>query len=275
MLVAGDVMVDRYWHGSASRLSPEAPVPVVLVERDECRAGGAANVAVNVAALGAQATVLGVTGEDAAADALGEKLAEARVRTRLSRTPGVRTITKLRVLGARQQLIRLDFEDGLPGCHDGRLLELFVPLLADAGAVVLSDYGKGTLREPQRFIQAARAAACPVLVAPKGRDFSRYAGATVLVPNRSEFEAVVGPCADDAVLVARGLGLVRELSLGALLVTRGAEGMTLVRDGHPALHLPATASAVLDVTGAGDTVIAVLAAALSAGVPLTEGVALA
>ncbi|WP_201755911.1 MULTISPECIES: bifunctional D-glycero-beta-D-manno-heptose-7-phosphate kinase/D-glycero-beta-D-manno-heptose 1-phosphate adenylyltransferase HldE [Corallococcus] len=274
VLVVGDVMLDRYWHGTASRLSPEAPVPVVRVERDECRPGGAANVAVNIAALGAQATVLGITGDDADAGALDERLTEARVCSRVMRTPGVRTVSKLRVLGTRQPMIRLDFEDGLPGSHDARLLEGFGPLLADAGAVVLSDYGKGTLRDPRRFIQAARAAGCPVLVAPKGRDFTRYAGATVLVPNRSEFEAVVGPCADDACLVARGLELLRTLSLEALLVTRGEEGMTLLRDGHPALHLRATATAVLDVTGAGDTVIAVLAAALSARVPLPEAVSL-
>ncbi|WP_223635715.1 bifunctional D-glycero-beta-D-manno-heptose-7-phosphate kinase/D-glycero-beta-D-manno-heptose 1-phosphate adenylyltransferase HldE [Corallococcus sp. EGB] len=275
VLVVGDVMLDRYWHGSASRLSPEAPVPVVRVERDECRPGGAANVAVNVAALGARATVVGITGEDADGGALRARLEEAGVCARLVQALGVRTVTKLRVLGARQPLIRLDFEDGLPGGHEAGLLERFVPLLADASAVVVSDYGKGTLREPRGFIQAARAAGRPVLVAPKGRDFTRYAGATVLVPNRGELEAVVGPCPEEAVLTARGLELVRTLSLGALLVTRGEEGMTLLREGHPALHLRASATSVVDVTGAGDTVIAVLAAALGSGVPLPEAVALA
>ncbi|GHG62135.1 bifunctional D-glycero-beta-D-manno-heptose-7-phosphate kinase/D-glycero-beta-D-manno-heptose 1-phosphate adenylyltransferase HldE [Comamonas sp. JC664] len=275
VLVVGDVMLDRSWHGEATRISPEAPVPVVRVSRDETRAGGAANVAVNAAALGAEATLLGVTGDDADADALHAQLETTRVRPALVRLSGARTITKLRVLGTQQQLLRMDFEDGLPGSRDEALLELFQPRLAEARVVVLSDYGKGTLKTPGRFIELARAAGRLTLVAPKGTDFTRYQGASVLVPNRSEFEAVAGPCADDATLTHRGLAMLRALSLDALLITRGAEGMTLLREGHAPFHVPSSAEHVRDVTGAGDTVIAVLAAALAVDVPLPEAVTLA
>ncbi|WIG98774.1 bifunctional D-glycero-beta-D-manno-heptose-7-phosphate kinase/D-glycero-beta-D-manno-heptose 1-phosphate adenylyltransferase HldE [Myxococcus sp. SDU36] len=275
VLVAGDVMLDRSWHGEATRMSPEAPVPVVLVNRDESRAGGAANVAVNAAALGATVSLLGVTGEDADAAALDVQLAAAGVRADLVRMRSARTITKLRVLGGQQQLLRMDFEDGLPGSCDETLLERLHPRLAQTRVVVLSDYGKGTLKEPWRFIERARETGRLTLVAPKGTDFTRYRGASVLVPNRSEFEAVAGRCADDATLATRGLAMLRALSLDALLITRGAEGMTLLREGHPPLHVPASATEVRDVTGAGDTVIAVLAAALAVDVPLPEAVALA
>jgi D-beta-D-heptose 7-phosphate kinase/D-beta-D-heptose 1-phosphate adenosyltransferase len=274
VLVVGDVMLDRYWHGATSRISPEAPVPVVRVESAEDRPGGAANVAVNIATLGAAATVLGMTGADADADALGDKLASYGARSDFVRVPGVPTITKLRVISRHQQLIRLDFEDGAPPVDHAALLARFKERLAAADVVVLSDYGKGVLKRAPEFITAARAAGKPVLVDPKGRDFSIYRGASVITPNRSEFEAVVGPCAGDEELVEKGLALLRELELTALLITRGEEGMTLLREGEPALHLPTHAREVFDVTGAGDTVISVLAAALAAGLALPEAMVL-
>jgi D-beta-D-heptose 7-phosphate kinase / D-beta-D-heptose 1-phosphate adenosyltransferase len=275
VLVVGDVMLDRYWYGTSSRLSPEAPVPVVQVRDDVYHPGGGANVAVNIAALGARAVVIGVTGDDADAAALSRRLGEAGVEACLVRAPGVRTIVKLRVFSAEHQLIRVDFEDPLAGIGEASLLDAYRARLPEADVVVLSDYGKGTLRDPQPFIAAARAVDRPVLVDPKGLDFSRYRGATLLTPCRSEFEAVAGRCADDADLCARGAEMLRDLSLRALLITRGAEGMTLLRDGCAPLHLPAATRDVRGVIGAGDTVIATLAAALAVGVPLAEATTLA
>lgn len=276
VLVVGDLMLDRYWHGDTSRISPEAPVPVVRVDEVEERAGGAGNVALNIAALGGRVEVLGLTGDDEAAEALAARLTRSGVRCGFVRLRAGRTITKLRVMSRHQQLIRLDFEDGFPGHEPGALAERFGAALADgADVVVLSDYGKGTLRDPQALIRAARAAGRPVLVDPKGTDFARYRGATLITPNQAEFEAVAGRCRDEGHLVERAERLRDELALEALLVTRSEKGMTLLRAGHPPLHLPARAREVFDVTGAGDTVIAVLAAALAAGEELAEATALA
>lgn len=275
VLVVGDVMLDRYWHGGTSRISPEAPVPVVRVEVTEDRPGGAANVAVNIAGLDGQVTVLGVTGDDADADALARQLRRQGTQVEFLRVPGMPTITKLRVISRHQQLIRLDFEDGSPVVDQQVLLARFNGLLAESDVVVLSDYGKGTLSHAQDFIQAARAAGKPVLADPKSRDFSIYRGASVITPNRSEFEAVVGPCATDEILAEKGLALLHELEFGALLITRGEEGMTLLREGHEPLHLPTQAREVFDVTGAGDTVISTLAASLAAGMELPEAMVLA
>jgi len=269
ILVAGDVMLDQYWHGPVSRISPEAPVPVVRVDQIEARPGGAGNVALNMAALGAQVTVLGVTGADPEADILERRLGAAGIACRFLRLPDCFTIRKLRILSRHQQLIRLDFEDGFPSYESAALLEPFRQCLSDTDLVVLSDYGKGALRAAPRLIEAARAAGKPVLVDPKGRDFSIYAGATLVTPNLSEFEAIVGPCRDEDEIVAKGQELRRSLKLEALLITRGEHGMTLLRD-KGALHLPARAREVYDVTGAGDTVISMLAAALGAGAGLEE-----
>lgn len=275
VLVVGDVMLDRYWHGGTSRISPEAPVPVVRVESAEDRPGGAANVAVNIASLGGQATVLGVTGDDADADALAQQLRRYGTQVEFVRVPEMPTITKLRVISRHQQLIRLDFEDSAPVVDQQVLLARFKALLEDADVVVLSDYGKGVLRQPAEFIQAARAAGKLVLADPKGRDFSIYRGASVLTPNRSEFEAVVGPCATDEILAEKGLELLREQELEALLITRGEEGMTLLREGHEPQHLPTQAREVFDVTGAGDTVISTLAISVATGLALPEAMVLA
>lgn len=274
VLVVGDVMLDRYWHGTTSRISPEAPVPVVRVDQHEDRPGGAANVALNIAALGAPAYLVGVTGQDEAADALTDSLRAAHVQVRFQRIAQQPTIVKLRIMSRHQQLIRVDFEE--PFDTDAQALASdTAAMLAGVKVLVLSDYGKGALKNHQALIQLARARNIPVLADPKGKDFSIYRGASLITPNLSEFEAIVGVCGDDAELVAKGNELMARLDLGALLVTRGEHGMTLLRPGQAALHLPARAREVFDVTGAGDTVISTLAAALAAGEELPQAVALA
>ena len=275
VLVAGDVMLDRYWSGDTERISPEAPVPVVHVRRTEDRPGGAANVVRNVAALGAHGTLLGLVGSDPEASGLGAQLEAAGARSHLLALEGMRTITKLRVLSRHQQLIRLDFETGFDAAQSAGLLQRLAAELAQARTLVLSDYGKGTLADPAAWIAQARSHSVPVLVDPKGRDFTRYRGATLLTPNLQEFELVAGTHSTESDLEARARAMVRELELEALLITRGERGMTLVRASAEALHLPARAIEVYDVTGAGDTVIATLAAALAAGSTLADAVALA
>jgi len=275
VLVVGDLMLDRYWQGSTGRISPEAPVPVVRVLSEEDRPGGAGNVALNIAALGAHTRVMGVTGRDPAAEVLGQRLEAAGVEFDFERLEGIATITKLRVLSRHQQLIRLDFEDELGAFDPQPLRARFEQALHRCDVVALSDYGKGGLNDVQAYITAARAAGKPVLVDPKGTDFSRYRGATLITPNLAELEAVVGACASEDALVAKAARLMDDLDLEALLVTRSEQGMTLLQAGEPVLHLPTRAREVFDVTGAGDTVIAVLAAALAAGQPLSAATALA
>ncbi|MGA4635641.1 bifunctional D-glycero-beta-D-manno-heptose-7-phosphate kinase/D-glycero-beta-D-manno-heptose 1-phosphate adenylyltransferase HldE [Pseudomonas solani] len=274
VLVVGDVMLDRYWHGGTSRISPEAPVPVVRVDQIEDRPGGAANVALNIAALGAPAALVGVTGEDEAAASLLASLGAAGVDARFQRIATQPTIVKLRVMSRHQQLLRMDFEE--PFETDAEALAAEVErLLSGVKVLVLSDYGKGALKNHQALIQAARRKGIPVLADPKGKDFGIYRGASLITPNLNEFETIVGRCTDEADLVAKGAQLMRDLDLGALLVTRGEHGMTLLRPDQPALHLPARAREVFDVTGAGDTVISTLAASLAAGEDLPQAVALA
>ncbi|MGD8925984.1 MAG: bifunctional D-glycero-beta-D-manno-heptose-7-phosphate kinase/D-glycero-beta-D-manno-heptose 1-phosphate adenylyltransferase HldE [Thioalkalispiraceae bacterium] len=275
VLVIGDLMLDRYWHGDTSRISPEAPVPVVLVGDAEERAGGSGNVALNIAALGANIDVMGYTGDDEPADVLQDILQSAGVTCAFERIPGSRTVTKLRVISRHQQLIRLDFEDGFMEQRSDLLIARAGKSMANVGAVVLSDYGKGTLRDMPALIAAARAANTPVLIDPKGTDFSRYKGATLITPNMSEFEAVVGRCKSDADVEQKGKQLLEELELEALLVTRSERGMTLIRKEQPVIHLPTKAREVFDVTGAGDTVIAMLAAAIAAGEDIANAMALA
>lgn len=275
VLVAGDVLLDRYWHGGTSRISPEAPVPVVRVTGDEERAGGAGNVAFNVRALGAPATLMGLTGRDEDAARLGRLLEQAGVTARLLAVEGHPTITKLRVISRQQQLIRLDFEDGFPDEAARELGARFRDLVKEAGVAILSDYGKGALAHVPEFIAGAREAGVPVLVDPKGNDFTKYRGATLITPNLSEFEAVVGRCRAVEQIEDRGANLMAELGLEALLVTRGEHGLTLLRRDARPLHLPARAREVFDVTGAGDTVIAVLGACLAAGAGLPDAAATA
>lgn len=273
--VVGDLMLDRYWHGNTSRISPEAPVPVVGVTQSDERPGGAANVSLNIAALGAAVDLIGVVGNDDAADSLRTRLAAVKVDCDFQVSEQRPTITKLRVVSQHQQLLRLDFEQPFLMEDVDQFPAKLKQRIAAAGAVVLSDYGKGALREPQKLIALANAAKVPVLVDPKGTDFSKYRGATLITPNLKEFEAVVGPCEDEQTLVDKGVALLRELGLKALLITRSEQGMTLLRDGEAELHLPARAQEVFDVTGAGDTVISVLASALAAGADLAQAVALA
>jgi len=274
VLVAGDAMLDEYWFGDTARISPEAPVPVVRAGASEQRPGGAANVALNVAALGADCVLTGVVGADERGKLLAEALGQHGVRCELVRSAVVPTIHKLRVLARNQQLIRIDAEQSLAG-HAAELGALFATLVAKADAVVLSDYAKGTLSDAARLVQACRAAGVPVLIDPKGTDFERYRGAHALTPNRGEFEAVVGACADETVLLEKGEALREELDLELLLVTRGEHGMTLFERGGEPVTLPTQAREVFDVTGAGDTVIALLAAGIAAGLDAAAAAALA
>ncbi len=275
VLVVGDVMLDRYWHGATSRISPEAPVPVVHIGQVEDRPGGAGNVALNIAALGAPAWLVGATGADEEADSLQASLRAAGVYCDFTQIPGVPTITKLRVISQHQQLIRLDHEESFEGLSSDMIETKAVKLMKGIGAMVLSDYNKGTLKDFPRLIALAREKGIPVLADPKGADFSRYRGATVITPNLSEFEAVVGHCESEHVLVEKGKQLLREIKLGALLITRSEHGMTLIQESGSEMHFPARAREVFDVTGAGDTVIGVLSAALAAGGSLPQASALA
>ncbi len=274
VLIVGDIMLDRYWYGSTSRVSPEAPVPVVKVGDVEERPGGAANVAVNSATLGSQVRVLGVAGEDEAATVLETKLQRLGATCEFVRLSGQATITKLRVLSRNQQLLRLDFEDGFPDFEPETLLVRFAAALADTDIVVLSDYRKGALRQIERYIEQARAADKRILVDPKGAQFEHYRGAFLLTPNLAEFEAVVGICRNKAELVDKGQALRQKLDLTALLITCGAQGMTLLQETLEPLHLAARAREVYDVTGAGDTVIATLSVGLAAGMDLAAATVL-
>ena len=263
VLVIGDVMLDRFWHGAATRISPEAPVPVVKVAGVDDRPGGAGNVAINLAALGVETTLSGLVGDDEHAKQLRSAVEAKGVRWSVMPCPAD-TIVKLRVLSRNQQLIRMDFEAPLDDYADESFLQYASNLIAEHDVVLLSDYAKGTLTNIEALISACRALNTPVLVDPKGADFARYAGATLITPNLSEFEAVVGAChQDDKVISARARDLCEQHGFEAVLVTRSERGMTLQsRDGEP-LHLPALAREVFDVTGAGDTVISAMAAGLA------------
>lgn len=278
VLVVGDVMLDRYWSGPVPRISPEAPVPVVRIQKNEDRPGGAANVALNLAALGVQTRLLGVVGNDDSANQVNNALAKAGVQGQFLVTPNRPTITKLRVLSRNQQLIRLDFEEALDavGAFDrDEFKRRFADAVAQVDVVVLSDYAKGTLVDAPELIRHAREAGKQVVVDPKGSDFTRYQGASCLTPNLSELQAVVGPCETEAVLVEKSQKLRLSLSLESLLVTRSEHGMSLLRDDAEPLHLPTEAREVFDVTGAGDTAIAVLAATLAAGQDFAQAARLA
>ena len=263
VLVIGDVMLDRFWHGAATRISPEAPVPVVKVAGIDDRPGGAGNVAINLAALGVETTLSGLVGDDEHAKQLRSVVEAKGVRWSVMPCPAD-TIVKLRVLSRNQQLIRMDFEAPLDDYADESFLQYASNLIAEHDVVLLSDYAKGTLTNIEALISACRALNTPVLVDPKGADFSRYAGATLITPNLSEFEAVVGAChQDDAVISARARDLCDQHGFDAVLVTRSERGMTLQSKVGEPLHLPALAREVFDVTGAGDTVISAMAAGLA------------
>jgi rfaE bifunctional protein kinase chain/domain len=274
LLVVGDVMLDRYWFGDSDRISPEAPVPVVQVSKVDERLGGAANVARNVAALGANTTILGVIGEDEAGARIGELLRQSGVNSQLEVDPKVPTTVKLRVIARQQQLIRLDFEETPSQTALEQKLARFEKALGAADVLVLSDYGKGALSQVAAMIEYARAKNKVILVDPKGEDYEKYRGATVITPNRSELRQVVGRWADEADLTQRAQELRRSLGIQALLLTRSEEGMSLFTD-QGVSHVRAQAREVFDVSGAGDTVIATLAVALAAQWPLDRAMALA
>jgi D-glycero-beta-D-manno-heptose-7-phosphate kinase len=274
VLVVGDPMLDRYWHGAVDRISPEAPVPVVKVTREEERIGAAANVAYNVVTLGAQASFLGVVGDDEAGRRLETLLRETGIATHLKRDPGLRTTVKLRVIGRQQQLLRMDFENEPDHEALASQNESFATLAPLHEAVLFSDYGKGGLAHITSMIGAARAQGKAVLVDPKGSDYQRYAGASVITPNRLELQQVVGAWRGDDELRSKAQSLREQLRLDALLVTLGEDGMTLF-DAQGDAHVKAVAREVFDVTGAGDTVIATLAALVAAGMTPREAMPLA
>jgi rfaE bifunctional protein kinase chain/domain len=274
VLVVGDVMLDQYWFGDVSRISPEAPVPVVRIERREERLGGAANVARNAAALGARCGLLGVVGADEAGGQVARLLAEASIDSHLQRDEAASTIIKLRVIGRQQQMVRIDFEDAPSETVLRDKLTQFRALLPDADVVIFSDYGKGSLANVAEMIKSARAAGKVVMVDPKGEDFSPYAGANVVTPNKGELRRVVGSWKTEEQLTAKAQALREELGLQALLLTRSEEGMSLYT-ADEVLHVHANAREVFDVSGAGDTVIATMAVMLGAGAPMAEALATA
>jgi len=274
LLVVGDLMLDRYWFGEVERISPEAPVPVVRVQRVEERLGGAANVARNAATLGCVTTLAGIVGDDEPGRCIEVLAAEAGITAQLWRDPKLPTTVKLRVIGRQQQLIRVDFEAQPEASLLDAKLAAVCARIADQDVLILSDYGKGALHRIESMIAAAKQARIPVIVDPKGADYARYAGATLLTPNRAELRAVVGPWVDEADLTNRAQNLRQSLGLDHLLLTRSEEGMTLFsRQGT--FHVPAQAREVFDVSGAGDTVVAVLGAMLARGETVEEAVSLA
>lgn len=274
LLIAGDVMLDRYWFGDVSRISPEAPVPIVRVERKDERLGGAANVARNAAMLGAQIGLMGVVGDDEAAQVIDSMLREQGVASYLHRDTGIDTIVKLRVLGRQQQLLRIDFEEAPDEMVLQHHLAQYSTIMPNYKVVVLSDYAKGALANVTTMIDAARKLGKIVLVDPKGDDFTIYRGASLLTPNKSELIRIVGHWKSEEDLTNRAQNLRASLDLQALLLTRSEEGMSLYEEGK-VTHFPTMAREVFDVSGAGDTVIATLAVMLAAGVPLVDAVTVA
>lgn len=276
VLIAGDVMLDRYWFGDTQRISPEAPVPVVNIRQTEARPGGAGNVALNVAALGARATLTGLAGQDEAGQILRDQLTRAEVSHDIQSFANIPTITKLRIISRHQQLIRMDFEENFSAIDSTTFIDAFKKALPHTKLVILSDYAKGSLVIAPTLIQLAKQAGKYVLVDPKNLDFSLYRGADVVTPNLREFEAIVGTCQHEHDIMTKAQTLLTQHDIGALLLTRGERGMTLItRGNHDEIHFPAHAREVFDVTGAGDTVIAVLGAALAAGSSLPEAMAIA
>jgi rfaE bifunctional protein kinase chain/domain len=269
VLVVGDVMLDRYWYGAVDRISPEAPVPVVRVTREEERNGGAANVAYNVVTLGAQSSLLSVVGEDEASHKLEALVAGTGIRTFFGRDPELKTTVKLRVIGRQQQLLRMDFENTPKTEVLATQTARFSTLLPEHDAVLFSDYGKGGLAHVSDMISGARAAGKTILVDPKGSNFSRYKNASVITPNRAELQLVIGGWQDEDELFGKAQNLREQLGLDGLLLTRSEEGMTLF-DAEGQLTVSAQALEVFDVTGAGDTVIATLAALVGAGMTMRQ-----
>lgn len=273
--VAGDVMLDSYWYGETKRISPEAPVPVVKVQNSDERPGGSANVAMNIGSLGAKCDMVAITGDDELAKTLENKLREFKIRAKFQKIKNSKTISKLRIISQHQQLLRIDHEDGFPNIKRDRIEKYFEESIKDSNVVVISDYAKGTLKSTKEWIKKAVSLNKPVIVDPKGSDFSKYRNATIITPNYSEFEQVVGKCHDEREIIKKGSGLIKELNLSTLLITRGEKGMTLIFDENEFINIKAKTREVFDVTGAGDTVVAALASSLAAGVDLVSSVRIA
>lgn len=269
ILVVGDVMLDRYWSGQAARISPEAPVPVVRVKDVEERIGGAGNVALNIAKLGGQVTLLAVVGDDDEGKTIRRHLESAGVHCDFVTEKNLRTICKLRVLSQHQQLIRIDFEETPLAFEREQLCQRLQHHVANHQAVVFSDYGKGTLADVEHYIDLAKQSMAKVLVDPKGSDYSRYRSADIITPNLSEFQAVAGACQNENDLLAKGKALLQRYQINTLLLTRSEAGMTLIRN-EQTCSMPAQAKDVYDVTGAGDTVIAVMALGVAKGLAYQE-----
>lgn len=274
--VLGDLMLDRYWFGSAKRISPEAPIPIINIQNSEDRLGGAANVALNLRSLEKNVVLAGAIGNDSEGKRFQNICSEQGIQTQLFIQDNFQTITKLRIISRQQHMLRCDFEE-LDYVHHTTpdYIESLFKLIDQSKIVILSDYQKGFLHNPQPFIQYAKQKNIPIVVDPKGKDFTKYYGATLLTPNRSEFEAIVGVVHSEEELIEKAKQLLNDLALEALLITRSEEGMTLIQKHQPPFSIPAKAQDVYDVTGAGDTVIATLVAMLAEDKPLTEATVIA
>ncbi|MBK4764789.1 MAG: bifunctional D-glycero-beta-D-manno-heptose-7-phosphate kinase/D-glycero-beta-D-manno-heptose 1-phosphate adenylyltransferase HldE [Pantoea sp. Brub] len=275
VLIIGDIILDRYCHGFATHISPEAPVPIVKINYIEECPGGAANVAMNVTALNAKSFLIGITGQDNSANILTKMLKKFNINYDFLSIKNYSTITKLRILSHNQQLIRLDFEKKITKIMSKLIINKIYKNIANVDILVLSDYAKGTLKNVQDMIMLAKKAQIPILIDPKGKDFSRYRGATLLTPNLLEFEAVVGKCKNEKDIIKRGMLLIKKYNLSGLLVTRAEDGMILLQPDKTPFNLPAQTQKASDVTGAGDTVIAVLSVAIASGSSLEEACFLA
>ena len=275
VLVVGDVILDQYWFGEATRISPEAPAPIVQIENMESRLGGAANVAMNVCSLGAKVSLIGMVGSDENAGRLTGLLDAAAIDTSIACKPGFKTPTKLRVVSRNQQLLRLDHENNKSRSDNSEVVELCKTQIPDYKTLVISDYGKGAVTKVQEIIGMAREENKQVIVDPKGTSFDKYRNANIITPNFQEFSLVAGPCENEAELEDKATGMCRELNLDALLITRSERGMSLYVQGQQARHFPTRAKEVYDVTGAGDTVVALFASAISAGFSLSDSVKIA
>ncbi len=275
VLIVGDIMLDQYWFGESARISPEAPVPIVDIQKMDNRLGGAANVAMNVSGLGATATLVGVIGRDENGEKLFDLLMNTTIKSEVLRKKNFKTSTKLRVISQNQQLVRLDFENRNYQIEEFGVLERCVKLIPEHDAVVISDYSKGSVNQVEEIIELARSENKIVVIDPKGKDFEKYKNASVITPNYSEFKQVAGSCEDETALKNKATQICEELNLEALLITRGEKGMSLFAQGQQPRHFPTQAKEVYDVTGAGDTVVGLLASAMAANYPLIDAVKIA
>ena len=275
ILVAGDLMLDRYWNGTTQRISPEAPVPIVLINGFEERPGGAGNVARSITALGGRCSLAALLGEDEAAEQLEALLQQDNVSLHCIKDASAKTVAKLRVLSRNQQLIRLDFEGEFTKNSVNKLTSAVCDEIERHNVLILSDYKKGALKDIAEIINKANSMGTSIFVDPKGNDFSRYKNVTAITPNYSEFTAVVGEISNEQELLKKGQRLLNELNLNALIITRSEKGVTLIEKSGKTVNIQARAKEVFDVTGAGDTFISVLAASYAAGSSFEQAVNIA